>query len=77
MLVTDGKIPTGTPSPYAPELLSATQWATSGLLGAYIDKAVNETVTLDNPLGINSMEDLEMNWVESPEFTTNTTFTVA
>jgi len=39
-LVADKKVPS---APISPQTLSATQWATRGLLGSYIDNALNTT----------------------------------
>jgi len=72
-LVTDGKVPS---APVSALTLAATQWATSGLLGSYIDDALNVTQSpLILPLGVQNMADLGMEWVESPEYPDNTTFT--
>lgn len=49
-LVTDGKVPS---APVSALTLAATQWATSGLLGSYIDDALNVTQSpLILPLGV-------------------------
>lgn len=71
-LKTDGKV---TATPISAQTLSAVQWATSSLLGTYIDDALNTTQSLTEPLGINNMYDLGMDWVETPEMPSNTTFT--
>ena len=64
-------------APYSAFTLTAVQWATQSLLGANLDAAATASLGKTADLGINNMNDIDMEFIIPPEFVDNTSFTPA